>query len=51
MGPDKIYVTRPFFPPKNEFDVYLSDIWESRNLTNSGKFHQDLENTLEICLK
>jgi dTDP-4-amino-4,6-dideoxygalactose transaminase len=46
MSTDKIYVTRPYLPPKNEFDVYLAEIWKSRELTNSGKFHRKLENSL-----
>lgn len=46
MSTEKIYVTRPYLPPKNEFDVYLAEIWESRELTNSGKFHRELEDAL-----
>ncbi|MBC7604852.1 MAG: DegT/DnrJ/EryC1/StrS family aminotransferase [Ramlibacter sp.] len=46
--PDKppIYVTRPFMPPLAEFMPYLEDIWESRILTNGGRFHQELEKAL-----
>jgi len=46
MSRDKIFITRPYLPPKNEFDSYLAEIWESRELTNSGKFHKELENKL-----
>lgn len=46
MSADKIYVTRPYLPPKHEFDKYLSEIWESRELTNSGTFHSQLEKEL-----
>ncbi|NJK95839.1 MAG: DegT/DnrJ/EryC1/StrS family aminotransferase [Bacteroidales bacterium] len=33
-------------PPLEEFEVYLKEIWESKWLTNNGKFHQELENAL-----
>lgn len=41
-----ILVTQPFLPPLNEFNEYLEKIWESKWLTNNGKFHQELENAL-----
>ena len=41
-----IYVTQPLMPPLEEFDEYLKQIWESKFLTNNGKFHQDLEKAL-----
>jgi dTDP-4-amino-4,6-dideoxygalactose transaminase len=42
-----IYVTQPQMPPLDEFLPYLSEIWESKILTNSGPFHEKLEN--ELC--
>ena len=33
-----IYVTRPAMPPIDEYREYLRDIWDSRNLTNMGKY-------------
>lgn len=42
-----IYVTRPFMPPLEEFQVYLKEIWESKWLSNQGKFHKELE--LKLC--
>lgn len=42
----KIYVTRPSLPPLEEFIKYLEDIWESRWLTNQGKYHQIFEKEL-----
>ncbi len=42
-----IYVTRPFLPPLEEFQPYLEQIWETRQLTNNGPFHQQLEE--ELC--
>ena len=39
----KIYVTQPSLPPLNEFVHYLEDIWQSKVLTNNGKYHQLLE--------
>ncbi|MEI7595163.1 MAG: DegT/DnrJ/EryC1/StrS family aminotransferase [Bacteroidota bacterium] len=38
-----IYVTRPSLPPLNEYVKLLEEIWKTRNLTNNGKFHQELE--------
>ena len=42
----KIYVTRPSLPPLEEFMEYLKDIWESKNLTNNGKYHELFEKEL-----
>lgn len=44
--PEITYVTRPFMPPLEEFVAYLQDIWESKWLTNMGKFHRELERAL-----
>ena len=44
---NKIYVTRPFLPPLEEYNEYLKKIWESGQLTNNGQFHQQLEQ--ELC--
>jgi dTDP-4-amino-4,6-dideoxygalactose transaminase len=41
------FVTRPFLPPLAELLPYLQDIWDTRVLTNGGKFHQLLED--ELC--
>lgn len=41
-----ILVTRPYLPPLEEFIPYMEDIWESRWLTNNGKYHQALEKAL-----
>lgn len=43
---DMIYVTQPVLPPLEEFVVYLKEIWESKQLTNNGRFHQELEQAL-----
>ncbi len=40
------FVTEPFMPPLEEFIPYLEDIWESKILTNNGKYHQELEHKL-----
>jgi dTDP-4-amino-4,6-dideoxygalactose transaminase len=42
-----IPVTKPFLPPKNEFDKYLEGIWNRNWLTNNGP----LVNELELKLK
>jgi dTDP-4-amino-4,6-dideoxygalactose transaminase len=41
-----IYVTQPFLPPLEEFEEYLKDIWETKWITNNGKYHQKLEAAL-----
>lgn len=41
-----ILVTQPHMPPLEEFIPYLEQIWESKWLTNAGKFHQELEAAL-----
>ena len=46
--PDKslIYVTQPHLPPVEEFLPYVRQIWENRQLTNGGPFHEQLEAAL-----
>lgn len=46
MEKRKILVTRPQLPPLNEFIPLLADIWDSRWLTNNGKYHQEFEKAL-----
>ncbi len=41
-----IFVTQPYLPPLEEFIPYLEKIWESKQLTNNGPFHQQLEQAL-----
>jgi dTDP-4-amino-4,6-dideoxygalactose transaminase len=46
MPKKQIFVTQPYLPPIEEFLPYLKKIWESKNLTNGGPFHQELESKL-----
>jgi dTDP-4-amino-4,6-dideoxygalactose transaminase len=46
MPEDKIFVTMPSLPPIKEFTKLLEDIWESKILTNKGKYHDEFENRL-----
>ena len=46
MEKKPITVTSPFLPPLEEFIPYLEDIWDSKQLTNNGKYHQALEKAL-----
>ncbi len=41
-----LYVTQPDMPPLQDFIPLLEQIWESRFLTNGGRFHQQLEAAL-----
>ena len=42
----KIFVTKPFLPPLDEYVKYLEKIWSSKQLTNNGPFHQKFEKGL-----
>lgn len=46
-----IPVTRPFLPPKEEYEKYLTDIWQRKWLTNMGPLANDLELKLKEYLK
>ena len=50
MNKKPILVTQPFLPPLSEFQEYLRDIWESKLLTNDGKYHKELEKALSEYL-
>lgn len=41
-----VYVTQPYLPPLEEFIPYLQKIWDSKQLTNGGPMHQQLEQEL-----
>lgn len=43
---ERVFVTRPFLPPLEEFLPYLQQIWDSRVLTNDGPMHQSFERAL-----
>ena len=43
-----IPVTKPFLPPKEEFERYLNGIWERNWLTNHGPLVKQLE--IQICV-
>jgi dTDP-4-amino-4,6-dideoxygalactose transaminase len=45
-----IYVTEPALPALEEFIPYLEQIWESKQLTNNGPFHHQLEDELASFL-
>ncbi|MBN2520772.1 MAG: DegT/DnrJ/EryC1/StrS family aminotransferase [Bacteroidales bacterium] len=40
---NKIFVTQPSLPDLHEFMPYLESIWQSKQLTNNGPYHQQLE--------
>jgi len=40
---NNIYVTQPSLPDLQEFIPYLESIWQSKQLTNNGPYHQQLE--------
>lgn len=51
MEKRKILVTQPQLPPLDEFIPLLKDIWNSKWLTNNGKYHQMLEAALAEYLQ
>jgi dTDP-4-amino-4,6-dideoxygalactose transaminase len=46
-----IPITKPFLPPKEIYQDYLSEIWESHWLTNMGPLANQLEEKIEDYLK
>ncbi|MDR0272830.1 MAG: DegT/DnrJ/EryC1/StrS family aminotransferase [Clostridiales bacterium] len=36
----RLFVARPYLPPRQEFDKYLDEIWDNRILTNYGLLHE-----------
>lgn len=42
----KVYVTKPYLPAITEYLDLFPALWESRNLTNGGAYHQALEDKL-----
>ena len=47
---DEIFITKPFLPPLEELNPYLRDIWNTKILTNNGKYNQLLEQKLQDYL-
>lgn len=45
-----IPVTKPYLPPKEDYEAYLSDIWQRGWLTNNGPLVQELEAKLKDYL-
>lgn len=43
---EPILVTQPILPPLDDFIESLKDIWDSKWLTNNGKYHKEFEKTL-----
>jgi len=41
-----IYVTQPSLPNLDDFHISLKEIWDSKWVTNNGKFHQKFESDL-----
>jgi dTDP-4-amino-4,6-dideoxy-D-glucose transaminase len=46
MSEGDLYVTKPFLPPLDDLMPSFRQIWDSRELTNGGPFHQALEGAL-----
>lgn len=46
-----IPVTKPFLPPREDYDFYLNKVWESQWLTNMGPLSIELEEKLARHLK
>jgi dTDP-4-amino-4,6-dideoxygalactose transaminase len=48
---NKITVTSPLLPNLDEFNEMLKEIWDSKWVTNNGRFHKQLEQALCEYLK
>lgn len=48
---EPILVTRPVLPDLNSFTSKIHDIWDSKWLSNGGKYHKELEGKLRNFLK
>lgn len=46
----EIYVTRPAMPPFEEYCAEIRDLWDTRQLTNMGEKHRELEEKLKAYL-
>ncbi len=51
MSDSPITVTSPLLPDLEEFHSLLSEIWDSKWITNNGSFHKRLERELASYLK
>ena len=51
MESNNITVTSPLLPDLGEFNLLLQDIWNSKWVTNNGKYHQQLEKAVCEYLK
>ncbi len=47
----KIFVTQPSLPPLKDYVALLEKIWETKHITNNGKFHKQFERELSSYLK
>ena len=47
----KINVTKPYLPPKSEYQQQVSEIFDNCILTNQGPKVQELESTLKKYLQ
>lgn len=48
--PEKIMVTRPFYPDRKTFDKYVDEIWNNKWLTNQGPLHDRFSQELKEYL-
>lgn len=48
---NQVLVTSPLLPSLDEFHEMLKEIWESKWVTNNGRFHKELEKALAEYLK
>lgn len=51
MNEKQITVTSPLLPDLEEFHALLTEIWDSKWVTNNGSFHKQLEKELAEYLK
>ena len=50
MNNKSVFVTQPSMPPYEEYIEMIKHLWNSRWLTNMGKYHKELELKLKEFL-
>jgi dTDP-4-amino-4,6-dideoxygalactose transaminase len=48
---DKVYITKTYLPPIEEYIEYLEGIWDRTQLTNNGPLTRELEDQLKTFFK
>ena len=50
MTDEKIFVTKSYMPPYEEYIEAIKPLWKSHWITNMGNYHMELEKALKKYL-